>query len=108
MGKGRPVLMFWQGDTMDIENQLQVGSGGNNSKYRGFNLFGSFLILLIAVTLTTWIIWPDLETSLNIAMQTRGIMDWLYVSEGLLLAGFVIAFPFYLVVQATMHYRQSK
>ncbi len=93
---------------MKIEKQFQFGLQIDNSKFLGKNILGAFLILILAMALTTFIIWPDIENSFKVAIQTQGIMEWVYAWEGLLVSGFVIIFPLFLVIQAISHYRQAK
>jgi hypothetical protein len=93
---------------MEIEHQPQFGLQKDSSNNLGKNILGTILILLLAVSLTTFIIWPDIEHSLLVARQTQGIMEWVYAWEGLFVMGFVILFPLFLVVQAISQYRQAK
>lgn len=92
---------------MKIENQFQGNSNMDSSKYLGSNLLGSLLILLVSLTMTIWIILPDVEASLGLAVQTHGVMQWLYALEGMFVTGFLIVFPLYLVIQAILHFRRS-
>jgi TRAP-type mannitol/chloroaromatic compound transport system permease small subunit len=93
---------------MEIEYQAQFGLRKASSNYLGKNILGTILILLLAVSLTVFIIWPDIEHSLLVDRQTQDIMEWVYVWEGLFIIGFVILFPLFLVVQAIWQYQQAK
>ena len=92
----------------DLENEHNVLNGTPNVNNKlGRNLVGAFLILILALLVIGLILAQEILELFRIAMLSGSIFAWTSASGGVLLIGFLIAFPVFLLVQGYIDYRKA-
>lgn len=93
---------------MALENRHRIVVAMPNTNVLGKDLVGAFLILILFLLMVGIILIPEILKLFDAAMSSRNIPAWAAVLGSVALAGSLVAFPIFLIIQGFIHYRDAR
>ena len=93
---------------MIIKHQHHNLTATTNTNLLGRNLLGAVLILILSLLMVGNILIPDALGLLMEAIFSQNILEWATVIGSFFLAGFMLAFPIFLLLQGFKNYRDGR
>lgn len=72
------------------------------------NAIGAVILLLISLALIIFLLIPNVMNSINGAIRSQGMTEWVFVTASGFVVVFLLGFPIVLLAQSVIDYRRAR